>query len=432
MKSIIRRAAIQIAIIFLIIMGRVFAQDADNGDLNNDPGLALTNPDKFNWALLVSISKEAPANLQFSIGTNTTHNAVWETWADDAFTFPTNPVPSNPPKWQDRNKSISLHPITQLQLRINGLRRRSTEFHTKAIIPAGGGEEVFRNKSSFDFIINNNLFYLEGLAAAFKHGVNSNGFPNGVSLQFDPQAVEVKAVYKPLDAKLTKNNCHWNYAANGKAYGLVALHIMSKQIPNWTWATWEWSGNTPDQPNGNPGRSDWIGSKDSFGAVYKDLSGAQSHFQAPVFVNGDPRKPSGLPYPSGTISDELRKMFQDAGFSDEWQNEWSNYRLKGSQMDFTDPTGTTVLVGNSVTESGFVQSSSCMTCHGNAGVDSSGNVNQSVGFNPDGQSRNGPIDPAWFYDLNRIDPAQQFGRYVVTYYPIDFVWAVFNASPANQ
>jgi len=66
------------------------------------------------------------------------------------------------------------------------------------------------------------------------------------TLQFDPAAVEVKAVYRPLGGALTKENCHWNYAADGKAYGLVALHIMSKQIPNWTWATWEWSGNTPD------------------------------------------------------------------------------------------------------------------------------------------------------------------------------------------
>jgi hypothetical protein len=37
-------------------------------------------------------------------------------------------------------------------------------------------------------------FYQEGLAAAFNQGVNSGGFPNGVTLQFNPAAVELKAV----------------------------------------------------------------------------------------------------------------------------------------------------------------------------------------------------------------------------------------------
>jgi hypothetical protein len=125
-------------------------------------------------------------------------------------------------------------------------------------------------------------------------------------------------------------------------------------------------------------------------------------------------------------------MFKDAGFSEEWQQEWSNYRLKGSQIDFTDSTGAAVLVGNSVTENGFVQTSSCMTCHGNTGVDSTGAPNSSIGFTLDGQSRNGPLDPAWFYDLNNFDPAQQFGRYKEIYYPVDFVWAILRARPKKQ
>ena len=409
---------------------RASAQDVNNGDFKIDPGLALTNPDEFNWSLLVAVSKKAPPNLQFPAGPNTTNNAVWETWADDQFTFPRQPDPANPPKWQDRNKPLTPQPITQLQLRLRVLRQEHAGLQPEAIIPSGGGEVVFRNQSSFDFIIKHNLFYQEGLAAAFKQGVNSSGFPSGVALQFDPAAVELKAVYRPLGGALTKENCHWNYAADGKAYGLVALHIMSKQIPNWTWATWEWSGNTPDQPNGNPGRSDWYGSRDSFGAIYKDASGMPTHFQAPVVDAAG--GPSGKPYPSGSVTAELIKMFKDTGFSDEWQQEWSNYRLKGSQIDFTDSTGAAVLVGNSVTENGFVQTSSCMTCHGNTAIDSTGAPNPSIGFTLDGQSRNGPLDPGWFYDLNNFDSAQQFGRYKVIYYPVDFVWAIFRAQPKKQ
>ena len=429
--SIGRVACVAIATLAFAFCERTSAQDINNGDFKIDPGLALTNPDEFNWSLLVAISKKAPPNLQFPAGANTTNNAVWETWADDQFTFPSQPDPANPPKWQDRNKPVTPQPITQLQLRLKALRHERAGLQPEAIIPGGGGEVVFRNQSSFDFIIKHNLFYREGLAAAFKQGVNSGGFPNGITLQFDPAAVELKAVYQPLGGALTKENCHWNYAADRKAYGLVALHIMSKQIPNWTWATWEWSGNTEDQRNGNPGRSDWYGSRDSFGAVYKDASGVPTHFQAPV-VDPATGGPSGKPYPSGAVTAELIKMFKDAGFSEEWQQEWSNYRLKGSQIDFTDSTGAAVLVGNSVTENGFVQTSSCMTCHGNTGVDSTGAPNPSIGFTLDGQSRNGPLNPAWFYDLNNFDLAQQFGRYKVIYYPVDFVWAILKAHPKKQ
>jgi len=149
----------------------------------------------------VGISKKAPANLQFPAGANTTNNAVWETWADDQLTVPRQPDPAHPPKWEDRNKPLAPESITQLQLRLKVLRRGRADLLPEAIIPGGGGEVVFRNKSSFDFIITHNLFYQEGLAAAFTQGVNSGGFPSGVTLQFDPAAVELKAVYRLLGGR---------------------------------------------------------------------------------------------------------------------------------------------------------------------------------------------------------------------------------------
>ncbi len=42
-------------------------------------------------------------------------------------------------------------------------------------------------------------------------------------------------------------------------YALVAMHVISKMVPNWSWATFE-------QVN-NPGRCDILGCVDSFGAV---------------------------------------------------------------------------------------------------------------------------------------------------------------------
>ena len=411
------------------------AQDTDNGDVKFDPALAENHPDEFNWSVLAAICKRAPDSLQFTFHGQKTNNAVMETWADDPFTFPGQnhsapPDPANPPKWENRNKSVSVEPIIQQTIRQLRLAHSTKPALKLFLIPTSGGEVSYRNKAGFQYIIDNGLFYQEGVAAAVNKGINSDGYPNGTKVNFPINALEIKAVYEPLAAPYTFDNCHWNYGQDGKPYALVALHIMSKQVPNWTWATWEWSGNTPDQPNGNPGRSDWYGSRDAFGTTYKNAAGAQIGFQAPVV--DEQGNPSGKPYPSGTLTPALLKMFKDAGYSDEWTHEWSNYRLKGSQLEPTDATGVTTLVGNSVTEKGFVQTASCITCHANASFDSKGVFNQSVGFTEDGQSRNGPLDPGWFYDMNTYDPTQPFGTYKVKYYPVDFVWAIFRAQPKKS
>jgi hypothetical protein len=367
--------------------------------------------------------KKLPIRYNSRLGNKRkTNNAVWETWADDPFTFPAMPDPNKPPQWRDRNKGVSLEQIQQLNLRAAKFGPLIHEPQPQAII-SGSGEVVFRNKSSFDFIIKNQLFFTQGLVAAFKRATNASGFSSGLKVAFDLAAIELKAVYRPLDSKLTKQNCHWNVDQNGKEVGLVALHIMTKQLPNWTWATFEWSGNTPDHPNGNSGRSDWYGSRDSFGAIYRDSAGRPSQFQPPAATQNQP-------YSSGSVTKELQEMFKDAEYTDEWTAEWSNYRLKGSQTDFIDNSGEATLVGNSVTESGFVQTSSCITCHGNASVDHAGSQNPSIGFTLDGQSRNGPLNPGWFLDLNSFDPSQEFGRYKINYVPLDFVWAFFRARPA--
>ena len=43
---------------------------------------------------------------------------------------------------------------------------------------------------------------------------------------------------------------------------------------------------------------------------------------------------------------------------------WLSYRLKGSQIDFADHTGFSTVLGNSVTEAGFMNKSSCISCYG--------------------------------------------------------------------
>jgi hypothetical protein len=408
---------IQIAVIALTVCGAVWwilssAQDSvaaretitalPPADLANDVQTALRTPDKFNWAMLVEISKKAPPELQNTVTvggqSKSTNNAVWETWADDDFTFPGRPDPANPPKWQDRNQTKKqLGPIIQQEFRRSRVRGKRAHLE----VSTGGSQETRRNESAFQFIIDNRLFYTEGLKCAFSKGVDDKGHPNGKKIDFKTDAVEIKAVWKPIQ-ETEKANFHWNYDKNGSLFGLTGLHIISKTLPNWTWATWEWVGNK--------GRCDYIGCFDSFGTT-------------PSVILPDSN--TGQQYPAGTFTPALLKMFQDAGFDQQWTSEWQNYRLKGSQVDFTTTDGIPTLVGNSIVESGFEQSSSCITCHSVASVDSNGVINPTFGFTNDNQSQNGPVQPGWFFDLSSWDPDKL--SYATTYYQADFVWGFARA-----
>ncbi len=398
--------------------------------LNAD--LALTKPDQFNWILFVSICTKAPDESQPKAAVNgqetKSNNALWETWADDPFTFPQNPQPSNPPKWADRNKQKTLQAIGGLELLLS--RRR----HVVPTPSDNTPEEVRRNEQSFNYIIENNLFFQEGLAKAFAQGVNAEGYPSGKVISFPAEAVEVKADWAPIteNSLLNKNNCHWNYDSKGKLWGLVGFHIMSKILPNWTWATFEWVGNpVPEYADkGAPGRSDWIGSRDQFGVKYS-LNGS-AYFQAPIFVNGNVNRPSNKSYPGGTITPELAELFRNAGYAGEWLNEWSNYRLKGSQTNFTDASGQASILGNSAIEGSVgnpginntqVKNSSCITCHGISNVSKGGSPGTGPSFIV------GSLNPGLFYDLNSFDPTQPGGSFKVINYQMDFVWSFLFAKP---
>ncbi|HJZ97342.1 MAG TPA: hypothetical protein VKE70_12610, partial [Candidatus Solibacter sp.] len=79
---------------------------------------------------------------------------------------------------------------------------------------------------------------------------------------------------------------------------------------------------------------------------------------------------------------------------------------------------------NSVTEDGFVNRSSCMTCHGRAAWDQNGKATSNAGFDNNGAPL-GPINPAWYWSFNSQPPIyvgmpglKQTGT------SADFVWSI--------
>jgi hypothetical protein len=351
-----------------------------------DPDPAMNNPDKIAWQLFIQVNSRAGGS-----------NAVFETFASDTDTFqPTPQFPTGP-------TALTLHPpILETTARDAALK---SGVLLPAIPPdpnATGGEETRRNRAAFDFIVNNNLFKVSGLQAAF-----------GKTLAFPVDAIEVKANWIAVQniPQFTNNQIsvaqvpqfyHVNTDKDGNKWALVAMHVISKMVPNWTWATFE--------NRFNPARCDIIGCRDSFGA------------QTAV-VPPQPTRRRG--YPDCTKTAALSTMLSGADI----EPVYANYCLKGSQTDFVDNSGLDIRLGNSVTEDGFVPTSSCMTCHGRANFDKNGQTTSSAGFiNPNVSPPIAPLGallPSWSFTFSGQPPVYEgMPGLTRTATSADFVWSV--------
>ncbi|PKA38775.1 hypothetical protein CWR43_36400 [Rhizobium sullae] len=213
--------------------------------------------------------------------------------------------------------------------------------------------------------------------------------------------MEVKANWVPAD-EVDSADYYVSEAPDGKKYALIAMHISSKVLPNWTWATFEHQNN--------PGRCDYTGCHDAYGAVVADVD-----------ANDVPDRP----YSACAKNDALKAMMGSAGLSPVWEH----YCLKGSQTDFVSATGLPTHLGNSVTEAGFADTSSCITCHARAAVNAKGIKTTPAGFvdppmpalcpNSSGScSPNGAPDPNWFWtNPGKLDKAAVAMQ-------TDFIWSI--------
>jgi len=325
-----------------------------------DPDPAMNHPDKVAWQLFIEANKPSAQ----------AGKVIFETWPSDQDTF--SPNAKCPPSL---NLNLSAIAVSQLALKQPALlrlapRKRGLTPH----IVAGGGEEVRRNPAAFNFIVCNKLNTRAGLKAAFAAGK---------PISFPISSIEVKGEWIPVNNTINASNAHVG-TVGGQTFALVGLHVISKQVPNWTWATFEHEKN--------PGRCDYQGCFDKFGATDHSVL---------------PKSPANGQYPACTKSAALKKLFTDAKL----EAVYDNYCLKGTQTDFTTPAGLPVLVGNSTIEDGFINPSSCMTCHSRAAFDKNGNA-LSMGMNQ------GPPLPTWFYS-NPGTPQQK-----MNFMQADFVWAI--------
>lgn len=343
----------------------------------------MNNPDKTAWELFIQVNARATGGA-----------ALFETWASDTDTFKPDP------RFPKGVRALTLHPPALENAERQALQRAG---ELAPQIPPGAPtelEESRRNEAAFDFIVKHDLYSMSGLKKAF-----------GKTFSFPVDAVEVKGNWMPVSdvPKWTLGRVsaadvpkvfHVNTGSDKKQYALVSMHVISKLVPNWTWATFE--------NEYNPERCDIIGCHDNFGAQTANVA---------------PNPAPGQGYPACKKSPALAALIA-AGRLDP---VFGHYCLKGSMTDFTDNTGLAIRLGNSVTEKGFVASSSCITCHGRAAWDDGGNPTPNAGLISIKPLVGplGPLQPNWFWKFAGPPPVYQgqpgLTRLMTT---ADFVWSI--------
>lgn len=331
-------------------------------------------------------------------------------------------------------------------------------------------ELVFRNKPMLDFVFGKDIYHQQGLQRVFKQNhdyqnastapYRRKNAPNVLTeIEFPADTLMIKSdwlaeeraremglrddpanpyVKITIESPVYDNNgvilekgVHW----------LVAIHFSSKDIPNWVWTTFEHVHN--------PGRCDYTGCNDSYGYATPDQVSADQetnytspHFQCDNLLLGSWIYDLAKPYPGGTRSQGLAQLFSGLGIGNgsapppgpdgtivpsPADPAWLSYRLKGSQTEFVDATGQPTRLGNSVTEGGFVNTSSCMTCHSRASISAKGSIPPALSVfisetSETGylQSARGAPGPDWFRASNQ-PPA-------LAALQTDFVWGFLNAN----
>jgi hypothetical protein len=363
--------------------------------------------DQMSWQAFVAVVTPAPGGQGLTL----------ETWATDPDTFQATPT------WPGGLSVAAVAEKPRFQTSLLARAHIPAGLRATAAVSVGGcsypvgdaaagnfptgsksdciAEEVRRNRDAFDYIVSNGLYTQAGLESAFA----------GPVINFPSSAIELKLDWVPeptLVKWLNTNNVqtppgfvkqnYYTTVSGGTTYALLSMHISTKQLPNWLWATFEHQLN--------PGRCDTMGCYDKFGVTGNGTSIQPLAVPQPGAVQNQ--------YPACAKSPALAAMFSTAGLA----SVWNNYCLKATQIDFLSTQNATigqpVIDGDSVIERITadvpIAQSSCITCHAYAAVTAQGCV--SVSDNP-GLASPGPVGLVnWAY-------LQKQKMY-------DFVWGVIN------
>ncbi|MCU0392900.1 MAG: hypothetical protein MUE81_17460 [Thermoflexibacter sp.] len=362
-------------------------------EIPDDSVLARTNPDKFAWLLFVALNwtasvEQKKADTTKNIGDEGT--VVWQTWKDALQVYPCDG--SAPSPWD----------TTVVATKQRSAEKDFARFSIKSRLvdiskdPTFGLEEVKMNKATFDYIVANELYNIDGQLVKYQKNEPVN---------FPKYSIEIKVKWRQIpDTKEQKARYHWEYVSEEQSdgnikpvlYGLVSMHVISKVLPNYLWATFEHIDSKGQTHAGDDG---WLlPSKDRFAC-------------------------SNPPYDCGSIPMGLKLE----------GTKWQYFRLRGTQIDYLDENGLPTLLANSQIERGFQPSSSCITCHSLSSIAPTEKFKDAnrIDFLPQGS----PMRAAGFGGRGYVgvpDPKLFQLPDGKKYMPLDFLWSLSRANWKNN
>ncbi len=331
------------------------AEEVNNqSDATENPCAAptqITTPEETAWRIWVAAT--CPVNRkQYPF-------VVWENWLEQDSLYPLDPDEGlKVPNALAQNATGPLHllhasPLTLIKdptliMTVPGLlggadqncnTSRTPPPHQPNLVIC---EEVRENGAQEDYVAGTHIWDRAGqekLAAAH------------ANIQFPADAVEIKADWIELSsigldcARLPPGftkSVHVE-TINGHCFALAGMHLISKLLDNWIWATFE-----PQNFTTNPNRCKALGCSDPFGSNPAETRGKHTK-----------------------LTEQLKNLMTAANLAPEWRN----YRLDGVQVLFTDNL-TPTLLGNSIIEgenAGVpLTQSSCISCHAASSVKTDG------------------------------------------------------------
>lgn len=314
---------------------------------------------------------------------------TYETFASDQDIYVSNPcAPTNPapgcstPSWPSSAAATAPKSLQRSLLGLAHMRgaastalRGGRRFGVQVIGPAQGcnppqgangaaagsgfpktgcvGEEVRRDRATYDYLVGNGLWSQAGLSQYYATGKPVTAPWNALEVKADWIPVATLATWLGKPASFVTANFYTSSANVGSgpatAYAMTSLHLSVKTpgFPDWIWADFE-NAYTP-------GRCDLTGCHDSFGAAKKVVP-----------ANAKAWGQYGACPKTGAVTQMMNQANVAAVFA--------NYCLSGSQSTFGTSAKPTLL-GSAVVETLNANvplaQSSCISCHAGASFNAS-------------------------------------------------------------
>jgi len=365
----------------------------------HDARAAATASDEYAWRLFVALNWPADwrgrrADAGSLLGAD--RPTVWETWENTAGVFRADGADPGP--WRPLSKPPGL--AAPARFETASLKERPNLRHIVAgrmvplEDPVSGAHRLTEsrfNRVAYDYIRAHELYNLDGqLKLLAEHRV----------VRFPAATTEVKAKWRPIGAA-DRRRYHTievrQADGSSRLYGLTALHIVTKDLPNWFWASFE-------------------------------------HVDNPRLADGDGwRLPSSDRFACGAVHPDCNRAPTGIGLAD---GVWQFYRLRGTLTRYVDAAGQPLRLANSELETGFQTTASCITCHARASIGMVAGLpvrlpifDAAAASSPDATPRAGFLglpQANWFAGGHRdAGSASVFA-------PLDFVWSLSKAQPKRR